>query len=936
MTVENTNNKMPPQQMGESSDYTFNFAVLLSDPTEVEAMSSIKATVELADGSSIELSYGSSGSDGYSVTLNSNGVGGKITVNDKRTTDDYITIYRQYSLKQEADYQDFNAAPADTYEQCFDKSIMVAQQLQEEISRAIKSPITSSISDLTLPSPVAGRALKWNDEGTGLENSGMSVDEIDDYVKTAEENAELTEQLATVAQQQAAIATDSATASESALTACEQEVLKAKAYAEQSGSKGMPTDICKNLKIEFDTVNRKVKLNWQDPNDTINSLGQILSSWKGTIILCKENSYPSDYDDGTVILNSTVKNQYKNQAYEYDVPESIADITTLKFRAFPYSVNDVYNKDSRNCFDSVVIYEMLFDKLNSNVFGNVRYPQGCENEHFTPVKMDYDNNVFDYGSWLDTFIMNLVKPCMLYNQYSNNIGLNIVGKLGNDNGVFSGFTTSIYANMSYIPANVDEINSFEICADFTTGTTISTGQETILGNSTTNAHSPQLAIVSKKLQWDMPNSSYAYIGAMSSDNELEAETQYTTKLKYNKTDSLLSAYMATSGGADVKIAEMSVPSIGWNEVMRLGLDLTANPFNGSINIKGCYIEINNEKVFDGSKYECLQGQVMEYLNPDDYTVNMDNEASHVADETCAANAMAEWDADSIWIKIEEYLPGKYHAYIANKKVDASYKNWLQYNKNGDIVTKYYHALYDGCNVNNIIRSISGKSPCVNMAGNTQIEYAKANGYGYDVYEARFLLLRFILLMLISRTTDSQTAFGKGRNSGGTSSSYNQLVSGTLDKKGAFFGDNNNGDVKVFHSSSAWGNVWNIMQGIIQISGKLYIKLTPNTNDGSTAGDYNSTGEGYIDTGVILGGTSGGYISDVELYDNCVFLPKTASGSSSTYIPDGLWWNTANVGFARFGSCSYACLLVGSFACTLYGPVADSEWAYGVSLSYTPS
>lgn len=783
MTVENTNNKMTPQQMGESLEYPFTFTVLLFDPTEEEAKAGIKATVQSDNGEAIELIYGSDDTNGYNVELNPTGLGGKVIVNDKRSTSDFITIYRKYSLKQEADFQDFNAAPADTTEQCFDKGLMVSQQLQEELSRAIKVPITSSVENLSLPNPIPGRTLKWNSDATGLENSDVSMDEIGEYVETAEKNAKLAEQFSNTAQQEADIAKESAAQSETILQDCENEAEKAKRYAEQSGGKGMPTDICKNLKIEYDAENRKVKLNWQEPNDTINSLGQILSSWKDTLILCKENEYPSDIDDGTVILTNSVKNQYKNQAYEYSVPENITDIKTLKFRAFPCSVNGVYNKDNRNCFDSVEIFEMLFDKLNSNVFGNVRYPQGCRNEYFKSAKMDYDKNIFDYGSWGDTFLLNITKPCMLYNKAANNLGLNIVGDLQISDSNFSGFTTAIYADTNYIPDDVGTIDSFEIVADFTTGTTIDTTQQTIYGNSKTNMHCPQLAIISKKLQWDMPNSSYASIGAMVSNNELEPETHYVSKLQYNKADSLLTAYMSTNEGADVKISELSVSSLGWDEVIRLGLDLLANPFNGSINIKGCYIKVNDNTVFDGSKYENLLGQVMEYLNPDDYSKTINGEASHVSDDNSPANAMAEWDVRKTWVKIEEYLPGKYHAYFANKQVDSGYKNWLQYNKKGEIVDKYYHAIYDGCNVRNMIRSLSGKSPCVNTTGDNQLKYAQANGYGYDAYEARFIYYRQLLLMLIGKSTDTQSVFGGGRKDGGSQSNYNQLTAGTLDKKG---------------------------------------------------------------------------------------------------------------------------------------------------------
>ena len=546
-----------------------------------------------------------------------------------------------------------------------------------------------------------------------------------------------------------------ATAKVQAINECENEVVKAKRYAEQSGGKGMPTDICKRLNIEYDLVNRKVKLKWIDPNDTINSYGQILSSWSGTIITCKENSYPENYDDGILVLNSKVRNQYGNAEFIYDVPQNISDIATLKFRAFPYSTNDVYNKDTRNCFDETFIYEFLYDSKNSNTKGCITKPIGCMNENFTPAKMDYDKNKFDYGSWKNTFIMDLVRPCMLYNQ--------------------------------------------------------------------------------------------------------------------------------------------------------------------------------NAKDAEGNS---LCGQVMEYLDPEDYSKTIDGNSSHIADESCNANAMAQWDISRLWFKIVEYLPKKYHCYVANKKVDNNYKNFLQYDCDGNIKKYYYNAMFDACIINGVARSLSGKAPAVNATGDAQLAAAQANGKGYDASEERFIVARNILLMLMSETTDAQTAFGTGRQSGGSNQNYNQLASGQLNDKGGFHGDSNNGCVKVFHSENPWGNVWKILQGFILVNGVVCLKFTPNTNDGSTATAYNKTGSGYINTGITISGTSGGYISSIALAGDYAFVPTVVSGSSSTFIPDGCWFNNSIIGFARFGCCSADGLLVGAFTLHLSHVLSYSYWSFGLSLSYS--
>ena len=333
----------------------------------------------------------------------------------------------------------------------------------------------------------------------------------------------------------------------------------------------------------------------------------------------------------------------------------------------------------------------------------------------------------------------------------------------------------------------------------------------------------------------------------------------------------------------------------------------------------------------------LNGQIYEYLNPDDYYYQTNGEASHVADADCNANAVVQWYIKNLWIKIEQYLPKKYHIYVSNKKVDNDYKNILRYNKKGEIVDYYYQAMFDAVIINGVARSLADQNVNHNTAGTTQIANARANGEGWDVWEARFLFVHNILLMMISGTRDTQAAFGTGRYTGGSSKSNNLIKTGLLTNRGPFHGDNANGAVKVFHSENPWGNVCKIVQGILQKDGKIYVKITPFTNDGTTVEDYQQTDvTGYIDTGITLSGTSGGYISEVVLIAGCGFMPSVASGSSTTHFPDGLWWNTKNIGFARCSGSSDHGLLVGAFALHLTDAVSSSGWIYGVSLSYSPS
>ena len=96
--------------------------------------------------------------------------------------------------------------------------------------------------------------------------------------------------------------------------------------------------------------------------------------------------------------------------------------------------------------------------------------------------------------------------------------------------------------------------------------------------------------------------------------------------------------------------------------------------------------------------------------------------------------------------------------------------------------------------------------------------------------------------------------------------------------------------------------------------------------------YSTSGSGYVATSFGLGGTSGGYQSDHNMSEYGL-LPTTASGSESTYIPDGVWFNTTQQNFARFGCSGDYGLLVGC-ALTLNTALSYSGWYYGLALTYS--
>ena len=327
------------------------------------------------------------------------------------------------------------------------------------------------------------------------------------------------------------------------------------------------------------------------------------------------------------------------------------------------------------------------------------------------------------------------------------------------------------------------------------------------------------------------------------------------------------------------------------------------------------------------------GTVGEYLLPDDYTLQKDGSTpSHIADVTYDGDGMCQ--VGQLWVSRKKY-GGKYQFRVSNKKINNDYECLTHKQADGSYTDFYYRSLYDCCLIDGKNRSISGKAPNVNTAGNTQIANSKANGDGYNVDELNFRLLLNDLLVLIGGSLNTQDVFGTGRHSGGTQNGYNQVPSGTLDKMGMFWGDNNNGAVKVFGIENWWGNVWKITNGLILYNGQYYYKGCESTQDGSTIGSYPQTDvTGMIPTGITIPTVSQCYIKEQTFVEGLGLLPiNTSGGSSTTYYGDGLWANASGVMFARFGCCSVDGFLVGAFALHVYYPVSSSFWYYGVALSY---
>ena len=161
---------------------------------------------------------------------------------------------------------------------------------------------------------------------------------------------------------------------------------------------------------------KQVTLTWQDPAATTidDSLGNPVSiaKWKGTKILRKTGSYPVNENDGVLVVDNGIRNQYAESGF---ADTGLQNDIEYFYMAFPYTEEDVYTVDEVNRISSIPteikIYGIEIDEANSNSDTAVTYTDNAIG--FTPMRGNNGN--FQWGSWQTIFNDIGIKPCLLKN-----------------------------------------------------------------------------------------------------------------------------------------------------------------------------------------------------------------------------------------------------------------------------------------------------------------------------------------------------------------------------------------------------------------------------------------------------------------------------------------------------------------------------------------
>lgn len=320
------------------------------------------------------------------------------------------------------------------------------------------------------------------------------------------------------------------------------------------------------------------------------------------------------------------------------------------------------------------------------------------------------------------------------------------------------------------------------------------------------------------------------------------------------------------------------------------------------------------------------GAIDYFLDPDDYTKKADGTASDIADTTYDGNVFSA--IPTVWIKITEES-GYIYISVTNKQT-TGYDAFAHHDHSGNIMPYAFLPVYNGSLVSSKLRSLSGQTPMVSQTATNERTYAQANGDIYDIETFSDRNLLTVLCYLIGKSLDTQTVFGMGR-----CNASNMISTGTMNDKGLFWGatDGTSG-VKVFGVENPWGNIYHRIVGLMASANTIYTKLTYGTEDGSSVTGYNLTASGYVSVGT-MGGTNGGYISKMKASNNALY-PQTASGSSSTYYCDGLYYTTSGGTYmALVGGGWDGAALCGAAFANLSNAPSNADGSGGAALSCKP-
>lgn len=332
------------------------------------------------------------------------------------------------------------------------------------------------------------------------------------------------------------------------------------------------------------------------------------------------------------------------------------------------------------------------------------------------------------------------------------------------------------------------------------------------------------------------------------------------------------------------------------------------------------------------------GQVAYFLDPNNHAkIYNSNTDSDIANTNYAGNAMVQ--IRKVFTKIitkNDEKGRRSYVYFSNIKLDEGYECYWCKREDGTYNEYAYAPMYNGSLISNTLRSISGQTVISGRTAQQEIDFARANGDGWDteVFSLNQYLIR--LFKLLFKNANSQAVLGQGKSNGGDNVGA-CLKTGTMNDRGMMYGSSSNAvGVKFMYIENFYASQWRRYRGHIVINGVHHVKMTKSKIDGSGADDYNIDGTGYIKLDDIPAatGSSGGYASQ-SIENQYGRFNTVISGSATTYLCDGTWFNNSGTMYPSRGGVSNVGALCGVSCFASDVAASHALWDIGAALSYIP-
>jgi len=308
-------------------------------------------------------------------------------------------------------------------------------------------------------------------------------------------------------------------------------------------------------------------------------------------------------------------------------------------------------------------------------------------------------------------------------------------------------------------------------------------------------------------------------------------------------------------------------------------------------------------------------------------------SSDVANTSYNGNAMAQ--IPLCWVY--RYEDSNYiYTIVSDVKFDDNYKAYAHTGSDGTVHDYFYWSLFMGSGSTSKIRSISGQDILTSTKAEQETTACKANnsdttgvnGKGWYTHTWSQWTLLQTLLVLISKSTNTQESFGYGYANG--SSSDPNTKSGALIDKGQFFGYSAGAyRMKAFHIEDLWGMYWDRVAGLMSNNGHYYVKMTP---EGDAYRITDTTGMTQITSPTL---PASGWLKNTS-GSEYGFLPSATSGSDSTYYCDYFYQSSGLNYLIAGASANDPASNAGAFYLDLLNAPSLANWPVGCGLSYINS